>query len=398
MSKMVMFCGGNVADVRTGKIREGLDVLCADGKIKAVGKGLTGDGAEKINCRGKFVMPGVIDAHVHITWDGSSDPVGLDEREGVYQAMVRGLNHARDSLKAGVTTVRDTGSMGDVAVEVAYAIQKGYAKGCRIVPCGASIQSIYGHVPNIGVIADTDGELIREIREKKLLLTEKEIPCQWIKIMATGGAAGMEEVGPSMYSQEQLQLIVAEAHRLHMKVAAHAVSREGIVECIKAGIDTIEHGADIPDEYLRMMKDKGLTLVPTLAIYKVLAESYGIVPDRMVAKSKAVTENQKSTFARAREMGVRIALGTDSGSPNFGPQPAAFQEMLTMEEYGMPSAEVIRSATLTAAEVLGLEEQIGSLDEGKTADVLILSENPYEKLQAFTEALEAVYQAGVLVD
>lgn len=398
MSKMVMFCGGNVADVRTGKIREGLDVLCADGKIKAVGKGLTGDGAEKIDCRGKFVMPGVIDAHVHITWDGSSDPVGLDEREGVYQAMVRGLNHARDSLKAGVTTVRDTGSMGDVAVEVAYAIQKGYAKGCRIVPCGASIQSIYGHVPNIGVIADTDGELIREIREKKLLLTEKEIPCQWIKIMATGGAAGMEEVGPSMYSQEQLQLIVAEAHRLHMKVAAHAVSREGIVECIKAGIDTIEHGADIPDEYLRMMKDKGLTLVPTLAIYKVLAESYGIVPDRMVAKSKAVTENQKSTFARAREMGVRIALGTDSGSPNFGPQPAAFQEMLTMEEYGMPSAEVIRSATLTAAEVLGLEEQIGSLDEGKTADVLILSENPYEKLQAFTEALEAVYQAGVLVD
>lgn len=398
MSKMVMFCGGNVADVRTGKIREGLDVLCADGKIKAVGKGLTGDGAEKIDCRGKFVMPGVIDAHVHITWDGSSDPVGLDEREGVYQAMVRGLNHARDSLKAGVTTVRDTGSMGDVAVEVAYAIQKGYAKGCRIVPCGASIQSIYGHVPNIGVIADTDGELIREIREKKLLLTEKEISCQWIKIMATGGAAGMEEVGPSMYSQEQLQLIVGEAHRLHMKVAAHAVSREGIVECIKAGIDTIEHGADIPDEYLRMMKDKGLTLVPTLAIYKVLAESYGIVPDRMVAKSKAVTENQKSTFARAREMGVRIALGTDSGSPNFGPQPAAFQEMLIMEEYGMPSAEVIRSATLTAAEVLGLEEQIGSLDEGKTADVLILSENPYERLQAFTEALEAVYQAGVLVD
>ena len=373
MSKMVMFCGGNVADVRTGKIREGLDVLCADGKIKAVGKGLTGEGAEKIDCRGKFVMPGVIDAHVHITWNGSSDPVGLDEREGVYQAMVRGLNHARDSLKAGVTTVRDTGSMGDVAVEVAY-------------------------VPNIGVIADTDGELIREIREKKLLLTEKEIPCQWIKIMATGGAAGMEEVGPSMYSQEQLQLIVGEAHRLHMKVAAHAVSREGIVECIKAGIDTIEHGADIPDEYLRMMKDKGLTLVPTLAIYKVLAESYGIVPDRMVAKSKAVTENQKSTFARAREMGVRIALGTDSGSPNFGPQPAAFQEMLTMEEYGMPSAEVIRSATLTAAEVLGLEEQIGSLDEGKTADVLILSENPYERLQAFTEALEAVYQAGVLVD
>src|SRR5699024_928151 len=107
---------------------------------------------------------------------------------------------------------------------------------------------------------------IKSIREMKMLLTENLIPCQWIKIMATGGAAGLEEVGPSMYSLEQLELIVSEAHRLHLKVAAHAISKEGVINCIKAGIDTIEHGAEIPEEYLKVMKEKNLTLVPTLAI------------------------------------------------------------------------------------------------------------------------------------
>ena len=211
--------------------------------------------------------------------------------------------------------------------------------------------------------------------------------------MATGGAAGLEEVGPSMYSQEQLRLIVSEAHRLHMKVAAHALSREGIIECIKAGIDTIEHGADIPDEYLQMMKDKGLTLIPTLAIYKILADSHGVIPEQTVAKSQKVVEHQRDTFARACKMGVRIALGTDGGSPNFGPHPAAFQEMLYMEEYGMSREDVVKSATLTAAQVLG-EDSIGCLEVGRRADALLLDANPYEDLRAFTRNLVAVYQAG----
>lgn len=386
----------NLVDVKEKKIVENVDVLAKDGIIEAVGAGLSAEADEVVDGSGKYMTPGIIDTHVHITWDGSSNPVGLDEHEGAYQAFLRGIKHAGQALKAGVTTVRETGSKEDVAIEVAYSINKGYAPGATIYPAGASIQSVYGHVPAIGTIADSDGEIIKAIRTKKIMLTEKEIPCQWIKIMATGGAAGMEEVGPSMYSQEQLQLIVKEAHRLHMRVGAHALSREGIIECIKAGIDTIEHGADIPDEYLEMMKEKGLTLVPTLAIYKILAESHGIVPDKMVAKSIAVVDKQKDTFARARKIGVRIALGTDGGSPNFGPWPAAYLEMFTMNQYGMPAEDVVACATITAAEVLGVEKLIGSVEVGKKADVLLLSANPYDDLHAFTEKLEAVYKAGVL--
>lgn len=383
----------NLVDVRQNEIRSNVDVLSRDGVIAAIGEKLDAPGAQVVEGAGKYLAPGVIDMHVHITWDGSPDPVGLDNREGVYQAFLRGVNHAGQCLRAGVTAIREVASAQDCAVDIAYAINKGYVQGAAVIPCGAAIQATYGHVPAVGTIADTDGELIRAIREKKMLLTEKGIRCQWIKIMATGGAAGLEEVGPSMYSQEQLQLIVSEAHRLHMKVAAHALSREGIIECIKAGIDTIEHGADIPDEYLQMMKDKGLTLIPTLAIYKILADSHGVIPEQTVAKSQKVVEHQRDTFARACKMGVRIALGTDGGSPNFGPHPAAFQEMLYMEEYGMSREDVVKSATLTAAQVLG-EDSIGCLEVGRRADALLLDANPYEDLRAFTRNLVAVYQAG----
>ena len=387
----------NLIDVKGKTVVKNTDILIENGLISKIGQNLEISEAEKVDCSGKYACPGIIDTHVHLTWDGSSDPVGLDNREGKYVALIRGLNNAQLCLKKGVTTVRDTGSMSSVAIELAYAINKGIFPGSTIIPCGAAIQSVYGHVPSIGIIADSDSELIKEIRHMKILLTEKAIKCQWIKIMATGGAAGLEEVGPSMYSLSQLELIVEEAHRLHMKVAAHAVSSEGIINCIKAGIDTIEHGADISEEYLNMMKEKNLTLVPTVAIYKILANSSGIVPELMVQKSKAVTEKQKRTFANAMKIGTRIALGTDSGSPNFGPQPAAFKEMLVMQDYGMTKEEVIKCSTITAAEVLGLEQQIGSIEEQKNADILVLGSNPFDDLNNFSDLI-SVYKNGVLVE
>lgn len=190
---------------------------------------------------------------------------------------------------------------------------------------------------------------------------------------------------------------LTEAHRLHMKIAVHAVSRDGIIECIKAGIDTIEHGPDIPDEYLDVMKEKGLTLVPTLAIYKILSEGVGVLSDFMVERSLKVTNQQRDTFGRARAKGVRIALGTDAGSPLFGPHPVAFKEMHMMNLYGMSKEEVVTSATLTAAEVLGMEHEIGSVEPGKLADLLVLETNPYEDLDAFTKHLVSVYKEGMLV-
>lgn len=393
----LLFKHVNIVDVRNKQIIPSTDILVKDGIIRSIAKDIHESADEIIDGEGKYLSPGIIDLHVHSTWDGSAISEDMDDMYGPYQAFLRSVQNVERSLKHGVTTIRDVGTPKDLSIETAFAVEHGLIKGCRVIPCGSAIQSIYGHVPSIGTIANTKDELLFAIREKKTMFVKKGIRCQWIKIMDTGGAAGLEDVGPSMYDLEQLQYIVHEAHRLHMKVAVHAVSQEGIIECIKAGIDTIEHGPDIPDEYLDMMKEKGLTLVPTLAIYKVLAENKGVLSDFMVERSALVTRHQKSTFARAIKKGVRIALGTDAGSPCFGPQPAAFKEMLVMNDYGMSPEDIITSATLTAAEVLGMEQEIGSIEEGKIADLDLLGANPYEDLTAYTKKLIHVYKSGKCV-
>ncbi len=393
----VLFKKINVVDVRQQRILPGMDVLVEGKKIAVIEEHIAETADCVIDGEGLYLTPGIIDLHVHSTWDGSAISEDLDEMYGPYQAFLRSVQNVEESLKKGVTTIREVGSPKDLSVETAWAVEHGYIKGSRVIPCGSAIQSVYGHVPSIGTIANTKDELLVAIREKKALFVKKGIRCQWIKIMDTGGAAGLEDIGPSMYDQDQLQFIVHEAHRLHMKVAVHAVSRDGIIECIKAGIDTIEHGPDIPDEYLDMMKEKGLTLVPTLAIYKILSEGVGVLSDFMVERSLKVTNQQRDTFGRARAKGVRIALGTDAGSPLFGPHPVAFKEMHMMNLYGMSKEEVVTSATLTAAEVLGMEQEIGSVEPGKLADLLVLETNPYEDLDAFTKHLVSVYKEGTLV-
>ena len=393
----ILFRQANVMDVKNRDILKNTDVLVRDGWIVEIGPALSAEADQVVDAEGLFLSPGVIDMHVHHTWDGTAISQDMDEMYGPYQSFLRSVQIAEQTLKGGVTTIREVGSPEDLGFETAFAVEKGWIRGCRIIPCGSAIQSIYGHVPVIGCYADTKDELLIAIREKKSLCVKKGIRCQWIKIMDTGGAAGLEDIGPSMYDQDQLQFIVHEAHRLHMKVAVHALSREGIIECIKAGIDTIEHGADIPDEYLDMMKEKNLTLIPTLGIYKILAESADSLPASMVERSALVTKQQRDTFKRAMKKGVRIALGTDAGSPNWGPHPVAFKEMLVMEEYGMPREEVVACGTITAAEVLGMDKEIGSIDVGKRADILLLSGNPYEDLSVYTNGLIRVYKDGTEV-
>ena len=344
----LLFKHVNVVDVRNQQILSDVDVWIKNERIEKIGRDIKSSADQVVDGEGKYLSPGIIDMHVHSTWDGSAISEDMDEMYGPYQAFLRSVHNVEN-------------------------------------------------VPSIGTIANTKDELLYAIREKKTLFVKKGIRCQWIKIMDTGGAAGLEDVGPSMYDLDQLKFIVHEAHRLHMKVAVHAVSQEGIIECIKAGIDTIEHGPDIPDEYLDMMKEKGLTLVPTLAIYKILSENKGVLSDFMVERSALVTRQQKSTFARAMEKGVKIALGTDAGSPCFGSQPSAFKEMLVMQDYGMPPEKIISSATLTSAEVLGMSEEIGTIEPGKIADLVLLGENPYTNLKAYTDCLIGVYKSGEMV-
>lgn len=388
----------NVVDVNKGSILNDMNVLIEKGIISAIAKGeLQHDKAEVINGQGKYLCPGVMDMHVHLVWDGSPDSVSSNIAEGPYIAMLRAMYNAQTSLRKGVTVVRDVGCNQDVTIFLAHAMKKGLTWGCDIIPCGSAITGSCGHVPSLSRIADTNDELVKAVRTLKGLENKATLKCQWIKVMATGGACGPEDVGPSMYSVDNLKTIVEEAHRLHMKVSAHALPNEGIHACIEAGIDTIEHGADISVPDLIMMKKKGIALIPTLWIYKILAESEGIVDSYMSRKAAKVVEQQKVTFHNALEQGVCIALGTDAGSPNFGMHPNVFGEMYVMNEYGMDTVQVVKSATITAAKVLGIENSKGSIDLGKDGDVLLLNGNPFQDLHVFETGLEKVFQRGLLI-
>lgn len=377
----------NLIDVRNGSVIPDTNLHVKDGVIAQVGGASDPSCTNQVDCTGKYLSPGLIDMHVHITWDGGAEPVRTMLEEGNYVASLRGLANAQASLRHGVTTVRDVGSPDDTAIHLSKAIARGIVDASRIVPCGRAMQITGGHVPEIGYIADTSDEILKAIRYLKAA------GAKWIKIMATGGAYGPEEIGPVLYSEEEMALIVRESHRLNMKVAAHALSEKGIQYCIDAGIDTIEHGAVISSKYLRKMKEKGLALIPTLCIYKELAASHGIIPDNIIRKAEFVVEHQKQTFREAMEIGVDIALGTDAGSPNFGPHPSVQKEMLVMEEYGMTRQDVIRAATLSAAGLLG-NGKIGAIEEGRYADLVVLNTNPFDDLKAYYD-IECVYKQGV---
>ncbi len=388
---------GFVLDLEAGTFKKA-NIQIKDGVISSIGN--TPEKNDVVyDCTDKYLTPGLIDMHTHMVWNGlSMNPTQTMVNEGPQVAMLRAVYNAKKSVEKGVTTVRDVGACDDVTIHINHAIRLGLIENCcDIIPCGSAIMSSFGHVPQLGRIADSDGELQKAIRTVKTLLTEAGENCQWIKIMATGGAAGAEEVGPSMYSLEQLKLIVDEAHRLHMKVCAHALSAIGIENCIEAGIDCIEHGAQISIPYLQKMKEKGLAWVPTLSVYKHISESPDVLPANSVAKAAKVVENQKETFKNAMQVGIAIALGTDAGSMNFGEHPSVQREMSDMHSYGMSNVDVIRSATIVCAEVLGISNKIGSICEGKNADLLILSENPIENLNAFSNSLEQVYKNGVSV-
>lgn len=343
-----------------------------------------------IDCRDKYMLPGLIDMHVHICWDGlSGTPIETMLKEGNYGAVLRGYANARDSLLKGITTVRDVGCPDNVTIPLMKKIMEGTLLAADIVPAGSAIQITGGHCPEIGVVADTADEMTKAVRNLK------KAGAKWIKVMATGGAYGEEEVGPVHYTATELKLIVDEAHRFNMKVCAHALSEQGVINCIEAGVDTIEHGAVISEKYLLKMKDKGLAWIPTLAVYESLAGDEGILPSNYVEKAKTVVRQHRNTFQNALKTGVTIALGTDVGGPRFSAHPAVLLEMKAMERSGMSRVKIIKSATSIAASVLE-NDMIGEIALNKYADMLILNADPTLDLNAF-EKIDSVYKKGIKV-
>lgn len=386
----------NVAlvDVRKGELISPAHILIEGGQVVSVihGEGPGSfPGNEAVDAQGLFALPGLIDCHVHLVWDGSDDPnadiQGVDD-EVLAITMAR---HATETLKLGITTVRDVGSPRNVGFAVREALRRGLIAGPNLLISGPPICMTGGHVYTLGIESDGVDEVRKSVRQ----LLKKGVDA--IKLMASGGVytEGEEPASPQL-TVEEMAVAVEEAHKKGVKAAAHAEGLTGIMNALKAGVDTIEHGNLASQEAWDIFLDQGTYLIPTLMVFKRLAEAGPETgtPEYAVLKSRHLHEAHFKNFREAVASGVKIAAGTDGNSPRL-PEAMYFDELLVMHELGMSKAAVLQAATVNAAEALGRDD-LGSIEAGKRADLLLLSVNPLDDLN-IRDKIVKIIKDGVAV-
>ena len=374
----------------SAEVQENAYVVIENEKIKEVGIGEIdlSEADQVVDAKGRYLLPGLIDCHVHLVWDGSEDPQKkihyLDESTVALQAY----SNAIATLKEGITTVRDVASPKNSVLNLRNVINSKMLPGPTIIASGPAICMTGGHVHYLGKEADGVDNVRKATREVM------KDGADLVKVMATGGIYTFgEEPGSPQLNTDELKAAVEEAHKKNKKVAAHAEGLLGIKNCLEAGVDTIEHGIYADDEALEMMKEKGTFLVPTMIVMKRLATDDRI-PEWALEKAKHVVEPHQQMLEKAVKLGVKIATGTDCGSPVTPPE-YYHDELLIMEKAGMSPMEVIHASTRIASECLGLEDR-GVLTSGMYADLLIVDKNPIENLEILKEQKQ-VMKNGVFV-
>ena len=376
---------GRVLDVHTGKVLSGQAIVIEDGKIVSIGpySGAHVDtNAKVIDLSGKTVLPGLIDAHTHLTMDPNFGYETL--AISIPRQALIGAKNARATLLAGFTTVRNVGAYGFSDIALRDAINAGDVPGPRMLASGPPLSITGGHCDNnllpydyhatsIGV---ADG--VESVQHK----TREDIKygADLIKICATGGVLSMgDNPQHSQYTQEELRAIVADAHRLGRKVAAHAHGAEGIVWAANAGVDSIEHGSYIDDAGIAAMKQHGTYLVPTLYLGDWLIDNavQTRMPPPLLDKAKAVIPAARQNVARAFAAGVKVGFGTDAA---VYPHGMNAHEFAVMVKLGLTPLQAIQAATINDADLLGWSDRVGSLEPNHFADIIAVDGDPLQDI------------------
>jgi imidazolonepropionase-like amidohydrolase len=341
---------------------------------------------EITDLNGKTLMPGMIDAHVHITADGSADLQAQITNDSPALTALKMAKNCQLSLQAGFTTVRDLGGRNHVNLEVRNAINSGLLQGPTVLSCGRVVCMTGGHGWYMGNEADGPDQIRRAVRQ------ELKAGADVIKLMSTGGVLTMG-VDPNarQLSCEELKAGIEEAHNAGRKTTTHALGIGGVANAIEAGIDCIEHGFFLTDELIEKMILKDIWLVPTIIPVIRLIEmgEAGRIPDWVKKKIVSYGDSWKMGAVRARKAGVKIALGTDTGTPfNFHGKNA--EELVALVDIGFEPAEVIAATTIRAAELLGLAEDIGSLTSGKKADLVVVHGDPTRDISILSDPTKIV--------
>ena len=337
-----------------------------------------GSAENAIDAGAATAMPGMINCHVHLTNDGSPDLFGQVARDSVTTAALRGYLNLQLTLESGITSVRDCGAASNISIDLAKAVDEGLVAGPRIRAAGRVITMTGGHGHFIGREADGPDGVRQATR------AEIKQGAHFIKAMATGGVLTPGVVPTqTALQQDELEQVAREAHNAGRRAACHAIGNEGIKNAIRAGIDSIEHGFYLDDEALQLALDRGTYLVPTLIAVNQIVNNgkTGAMPDWVVEKAESESGHHRESFTAAVKSGMKIAAGTDAGTP-FNPHTYLAQELALMVDYGLRPMDAIVAATRNAAENLGLAPDVGTLEVGRLADVIVVDGDPTTDIAA----------------
>ena len=406
-SKKIAITGATLID-GTGKPPVNNSVILINGeRIEVVGTNQTmaiPEGAEIIDARGKYLLPGLIDLHVHIYQSGFA-PQPLKGSAMAYGGVVA-MNNLRSALQVGVTTIRDVCGNEHLDLAIRDALKRRMMIGPRLYICGIGICMTGGHgSQDTGMMHEVDGPWA----VRKAVREEVKAGVDWIKLLTSHRSDYPE------FSQEEIDAGVDEAHRLGKKIAIHAANWKGVEMAARAGVDTIEHGSFVNEKAADLMAEKGITLVPTIWVKNYIPEMINRV--REVAKrdqgsanapglanedldesyiwfSRCVEQLPKS-IALAHSRGVQIGAGTDNVFPE---RPFAMlpEEIEMLVKHGLSNMEAIQSATQVGAKTLGKEDQFGTVTPGKFADLIMVDRNPLEDIRALAEVSWVMKEGEVI--
>jgi len=393
---------GQMLDSRNGEVLSDQLIGIADGRIVSLHDRAAvtlPEDAEVLDLGEHFLLPGLIDAHVHLTSDASVQGHARLGRATVRQALY-GVEAARKTVEAGFTTIRNLGAPGFADIALMEAIEAGEFSGPRMRVAGQSLGMTGGHCDNnllpaeyereAGGVADGPWAVRRQVRHNV------KHGADTIKFCATGGVMSQRtSPGARQYTPEEMEAIVDEAHTLGLRVAAHAHGDAGIEAAIRAGVDSVEHASLISAETIELARERDVALVMDVYVSDYIlgmGEEVGMLEESL-EKEREVGQTQRDNLRRAHEAGVRIVFGSDAGVYPHGQNARQFSRMV---DAGMTPLEAIQAATTHAAQLLDWSEEIGRIAPGFYADLLVLDDNPLETLETL-ESPQRVIKNGETV-